>query len=233
MAKRRKSKGGRPRNPNKKVVFTLRLEPQVLAELKARAQTWQGGNGNVSKFTEFLLDKGLHEREEDQRDPALRALLFFIAELAERVSGGFYPEKARPELLALWRTDPFRFSAFKVAVRKLLDVIEEPPGEIKSPFNEGEIKDHLSTLNLSPEDLKYAVNPLVAICKSPENFGAAQFISLWKTAHSAVPLTDWHQAVFSSPRDKSTEREFYGLPKALRDLKLKSKKDKPEGNSND
>ena len=42
MTKTRK-RGGRPKNPNKKVMFSVRLEPYVMAALKAAAEKKFGG----------------------------------------------------------------------------------------------------------------------------------------------------------------------------------------------
>ena len=85
MAKKRKPGGGRKPNPDKKVMFSLRLDPSVLANLKAAAKKWPGKK--VSTFTEYLIDRGLREREEEDRDPALRALLYLIGQLADYLTG--------------------------------------------------------------------------------------------------------------------------------------------------
>src|SRR6478735_6366005 len=129
MGKKRKRApgGGRKPNPNKKVMFSTRLEPEVLAALKAGAETWPGKN--ISTFAEYLIDTGLHEREEARRDPALKALLFLIANLAERFSGVRFVSEAgvRLEKPTQWRTDLFYFRAFRFAIQRLLDTLEEPP----------------------------------------------------------------------------------------------------------
>jgi hypothetical protein len=234
--------GGRKPNPNKKVMFSTRLEPQVLAQLKAAAADWPGGN--VSAFTEFLINRALRERDEEKRDPALKALLYFIAQLAEHISGAAYlaPNEGRSEFLAAWRTDLFRFRAFKLAVRKLLDALEEPPGQEIKP-KEGKLSfstiitlpDDYLTLKkqLSPEDFGSMLDRLFEEGMTPENFATSAFDSFWRQANKIAPRLprEVEQAVFAY--NKALEREFYALPKALRDLKLKSKTDKPEGNDND
>ena len=132
MVKKRKRApgGGRKPNPNKKVMFSTRLEPEVMAALKVAAQSWPGKN--VSTFTEYLINNGLRERDEARRDPALQGLLFLIATLAERIAFANYAEskELRPKLQRLWRQDLLYFNAFKLAVRELLDALEKPPGTL-------------------------------------------------------------------------------------------------------
>ena len=59
----------------------------------------------------------------------MRALCFLIAQLAGQVAG-MTDEKGRP--LFDWRTDPFFFQAYKLAVAKMLDALQ-PSGEIVPP----------------------------------------------------------------------------------------------------
>lgn len=243
--------GGRKPDPNKKVLFTIRLEPHLLAELKAHAQTWQGGKGNVSAFTESLINKGLRERVEERRDPALRGLLYLIGQLAESMSGGYFmPKEYRPQFISQWRTDPFRFRAFKLAVRKLLDALEEPPGELNpppvlpqpirrgaSPLQPQQIEEAIrhtaSALHLSPEDLGFILARVHEETKSPENFATLHFAMLWERAINTAPPDEVDRKVFTASFGHIAEREFYGLPKAVRDLELKPKTAKLEGNGND
>jgi hypothetical protein len=215
-------------------MFSTRLEPEVLAQLKASAADWPGEN--VSAFTEFLINRGLAEREKQKRDQALRALLYCIAQLAERC-GGIPTVKARWN----WRTDPFLFRAFKLAVRKFLDALEEPSGEIKPPwasmlYDSPEKLEIASTRTSSPELFKYIVNQMMEDSKSPENYATYAFTEVWRQANNPAPEPDeYERAIFQAlPFGKALEREFYGLPKALRDLELKSKPAaKPEDDSND
>jgi hypothetical protein len=52
-----------------------------------------------------------------------------IARLAEATTGGelLSDKYCRSEVQREWRTDLFKFRAFKFAVKKLLDTLEEPP----------------------------------------------------------------------------------------------------------
>src|SRR5512139_1353371 len=112
VRKKRRAGGGRKPNPNKKVMFSTRLEPEVAARLKAAATKWPGKN--VSALTERLISDGLRELEDRTRDPTLRALNYWIGQLAEHISGGFYVPSGmgRAESLTAWRTDLYRFRAF-------------------------------------------------------------------------------------------------------------------------
>lgn len=241
MAKRRKPGAGRKPKPDRKVLFTIRLLPQVLAELRAQAQTWQGGNGNVSAFTESLINKGLHERAEERRDPALRGLLYFIAQLAER-AGAFRmfirKEELRARIPTLWRTDRLSFEIFKVAVRQLLDsTIDEPPDDPVA--REGRIH-YLEEIGHERADL---INSLEGGLWSrgeekkkaletellPENLGKEILFELWFRGVSADYGRGQIEFTKGTPFARETEREVYGLAQAARDLDLKPRDKKTMG----
>jgi hypothetical protein len=162
------------------------------------------------------------EREQD-RDPALRALNFVIAQLAERVSGGLYVADGglRLEQQKEWRTDPFKFRAFKFAVGKLLDALE-PSGEMQSSFPEAEAKQSAQFFGYSPELEKL----LIEIHKTPEACGAHAFGGLWTQLTRTNPLTEKEKEMARRyPRlGDVIEREFYGLGKARRDLGIDKSK---------
>ena len=222
MGKKRKRApgGGRKPNPNKKVMFSTRLEPHVMAALKEAAASWPGGN--VSAFTEYLIERGLRERSERERDPALRGLLFMIAQLAERVSGGQYTPDAdvRSYFQQEWRTDLFKFRAFKFAIGKLLDALEEPPGEIRPAMTEEQAKDANKFFGTSPEFMKL----MVEIYKSPESLGAHQFANLWtQVVKSDLPFTEAERKMMLKDPifGRVMEREYYGFQRARKALELR------------
>jgi hypothetical protein len=209
MVRKRKPGGGRKPDPYKKVMFSTRLEPHVMAAIKAGAKTWPGKN--ISAFVEALIVEGLRLRNEAERDPALRALLYLIGKLAERVSGGSY----RPETLHEWRTDPFAFRTFKYAVKQLLDALEEPPGDPINPIS----KEVFDEFGVSPE----FSNLLLEARRTPENYGAFIFAELWSLANRETPLsTKERELMRQFPFiNRAWMDEFYGLPRARRDLQLK------------
>lgn len=235
--RKRAAGGGRKPAPNKKVLLTIRLEPHLLADLKAQAQEWQGGKGNVSAFTERLINDGLHERTERERDPALRGLLYLIGQLAESMSGGW---PILPGVTSQWRTDLFRFRAFKLAVRKLLDGMAEPPGELKRPTLLEPVRRagpeafvrSASALHLSPEDLAFHYARVEEETETPERFATVNLIMLLVRASNTAPPDEVDRDIFTASFGRIAEREFYGLPKALKALRLKPETTEPEGNSN-
>lgn len=228
MVKKRKPGGGRKPNPNKKVMFSTRLEPHVMAALKAGAEKWPGGN--VSTFTERLINDGLREREEAARDPALRALLYMIARLSAYISGGAYEtdDPGKSLLLARWRSDPFQFMAFKFAVIKLLNLLDEPAGELLPPpdFDEEIAKEYAQGFGTDHP----LHNLFLQASKSPEAYGVLSLFLLWHQGRGAKPpsqqedLRDFFEA--APDVGAVAEREFYAVPRARRELELKPTKSK-------
>lgn len=223
MAKKRKRApgGGRKPNPNKKVMFSTRLEPHVMAALKAGAETWP--QKNISTFAEHLINKGLQEREEEARDPALKALLHVVAQLAERFSGvRLVSEKGshRLENPTRWRTDLFYFRAFKFAVRRLLDALEEPPENPAA--DKMRMKAAAARLEKSGKRIEWQ-KAFIKNYESPERFAKWEFVKLWMNATRTDPLTERQRETFRKYPEigRLIEREFYGLSQAFRDLQLK------------
>jgi hypothetical protein len=215
MVRKRKPGGGRKPDPYKKVMFSTRLEPEVMAAIKTAAETWPGKN--VSTFVEALIVEGLRERKNAQRDPALRALLHLIGNLAARISGEAYIVEPSPgaDTETEWRTDLFAFRTFKFAVRQLLDALEEPPGDLVGPVSE----EALNEFGGSPELKSF----LLETSRTPENYGAYIFAQLWSLANRATPLTaKGRELMREYPRTGAVWMDdFYGLPQARRDLQLK------------
>jgi hypothetical protein len=222
MAKGRKRApgGGRKPNPNKKVMFSTRLEPEVMAALRAGAQTWS--DQNISTFAEYLINKGLRDRDEAERDPALQGLLLLIARLAEHIAGGeLTPDKRVRSLIRTeWRNDLFKFRGFKIAVKKLLDTLEEPPEPPPSTEKEHEELTRYLTENYGPEYQKVYVE----IHKSPEAFGAWMFGEFWtRFTKSHLPFTEDERSMMSKHPvlGRAMEREYYDFQKARKALELK------------
>jgi hypothetical protein len=144
----------------------MRVEPHILAALKAGAKKAPGKN--VSTFAEYLIDKGLRQRAEEKRDPALKELLFFIGQIAQWASGRWVliEKEEQDRIPAFWRTDQFSYRAFKFAVRRLLDLLKEPPEndplaiEGRERFREA--------LGISAAEM------------SPERFGETILYALWQ-----------------------------------------------------
>jgi hypothetical protein len=221
VAKKRKPGGGRKPKPDKKVMFSLRLDPSVLANLRAAAKKWPGKK--VSTFTEYLIDRALREREEEERDPALRALLYLIGQMADHITGAFdgYDEILSPS----WRHSLFQFRAFKCAVHKLLDGLEEPPGPL---WKVEDVVEHLekSGRPIHPDILEDYLKTF----KSPEARGASLLASFYFYEQSPRPLSEWQRAEMRKvPAYRSImERRVYGIPQALKALELQKETQPPK-----
>jgi hypothetical protein len=100
--------------------FSTRIQPETRKALDAEAEAT---GLSISQLAEKLLRDGLKERRAAEKDPAMRALCFLIAQLARHVVG---PTDAS------WRSSPFFYEAFKFAVVQLLDALD-PPGTYGEP----------------------------------------------------------------------------------------------------
>ena len=209
-----------------------------MAALKDGAETFPGKS--VSAFTEYLINKGLREREEEERDPALKALLFMIGQLAEDISGWgytakqFLPAEKRNEHLCQWRTDPFKFKAFKVAVTTLLGWLDEPAGKMQSPITREQAEKEAALFAPGNQTVIKAIEKQA---EDPEAFGNFRAAFLWRELRglflepgSEKHLTRLKEILAKIPEfKKAWERQLYGLPQARRDLELpKAKSEKPK-----
>jgi hypothetical protein len=112
----RKPKGATPARSQ----LTVRMPDDVRAELEAAARR---RNHNLTDEVIGRIRASFAREYEQKRDPATRALLFLISQLAEQVHMNSPIE---------WHQNPFMFKAFKLAVARLLDALE-PSGKIQSP----------------------------------------------------------------------------------------------------
>jgi hypothetical protein len=197
-----------------------------MAALRHAAEQWPGKN--LSTLAERLISDGLRKLEDDKRDPALRGLLVLIAQLAERLAGAKYmpPDaKLRSRYQREWRTELFNFRAFKFAVAKLLDALEEPPPPEFELDKEGleEIKEESEKI-FGPEWTK----TFLAINSTPESSGAFAFNIVWELANRESPLTESELAMGSKDPyfGKIIEQDFHALPSALKALKLPTERER-------
>ena len=95
--------------------FSTRIQPETRKALEKEAKAT---GQSISQLAERLLITGLAERKASEKDRALHALCFLIGELAHRIVGTLPHD---------WRSDPFFYEAFKIAVRQVLDALD-PPG---------------------------------------------------------------------------------------------------------
>jgi hypothetical protein len=131
MVKHRKRAPGGGRKPKGEfdrlsATVTMRM-PEDLRERLVRA-----ADNNDRSITQEVLRR-LHDSftrdRSKERDPAMRALCFLIAETAHQVAGPPVTNKDGTEApMFNWRSNPFFFRAFKLAVGQVLDALQ-PPGD--------------------------------------------------------------------------------------------------------
>jgi hypothetical protein len=198
--------------------FSTRIRVETRKALEREAtETGQ----SISQLAERLLVDGLAARRDRKKDRAIRAVCFLISEAAQHV-GGYRPDDEKNQMLKKWRTDPFFYRAFRIAISRILEALE-PPGEIKPPQIkvELEIDPKAEKRQGFPEFLQSWVDSF----KSPEARGkhTADYIL---TSLARIPqLSDdeieeqiKHFRAIGSP--ESMIDEVYGMPNAARDLRV-------------
>src|SRR5262245_53587120 len=119
-------KRGRPKKPKGtgSVNISLRIDEALLARLKRFSH--ESGHDNLSREIMNRLKASFVPKRDE--DPAMRALCFLISHIAKSTS----PPAPGSDKSGVWRSNPFFFAAFKLAVAQLLDALT-PPGEIIPP----------------------------------------------------------------------------------------------------
>jgi Arc-like DNA binding dprotein len=209
MVKRKRAPGGgmKPRGEFSGLtsVLSLRMPDDMRAQLESAAKKHRPTKRSLTQELLKRLERSFNEDREKSRDPALRALLYLIGEVAEGVTN---PAPVRlKNTRPLWHSDPFLFRAFRIAVDKLLDEFE-PPGEIKPPPGFVEPADGFEIFTAS----KYMRD----IYQSPKTLGGFVAAGIMRALYSPAPadnLADW-------PRPRWDD---YGMQSASRDLGLKPK----------
>ena len=217
--RRRAPGGGRKRlGPSVAQNLTIRIDDDLREQLEAVATARQKRNWNLSQEILLRLRISLNNEREEQRSPAMRALCFLIAQLADHIVGPKIFEEGKEIAIYDWRRSPFFYKAFKIAVGQLLDALD-PPGPIKAP-------------KITPEDeakLDPFLRRYIETFKTPEA-RAQQSADFILTAFRALP--QWSAETREEQRKLVSEyglpqliREFYGIPDAARDLAVKPRSD--------
>ncbi len=229
MAKRKRAPGGgrKPRGQFAKLnsPLSIRMPKEMRTELAAAARK---GRKSVTQELLRRLQDSFHRDRDKNRDSALRALCFLIGEVAESVStlGPIRTDDLRP----LWRSDPFLFRAFKLAVGKLLDALE-PTGELRTPVT-AEVARSVEAkigLKVPPESVEF----MLKTYESPEALSNQVFLFLWTALHGGAASAS--EAMKGRVRevmlrenpqllgtfDNMWDQEFYGMSAARRDLQIK------------
>jgi hypothetical protein len=127
MARKRAPGGGRkPKGATAmRSQLTVRMPDDMRAELEAAARR---RDHTISDELLWRLRASFARDYEERRDPAILALTFLIARLAEYIHLRLpFPMK--------WHENPFMFQAFKLGITKVLDAFA-PSGEIESPYKD-------------------------------------------------------------------------------------------------
>src|SRR5262245_50715977 len=197
MKRKRAPGGGRkPKAGVSTSSLTFRIPDDLRRQLEAEVT-----NGGVAKRLVWHLRRSFNRQREEERDPALSNLLFLISQLAEELSGGQLMKSAdkdlRLHLQRQWRTDLFNFRAFKLAVRKLLDALEEPADKSADPDLTDEQRKRVTITEEDrervarehgggPEFIKLYLDAY----KSPETLADHEFKNLMMRAQRTHPMTD-------------------------------------------
>ena len=182
------------------------MSADMRGELEAAAKA----NGtNISQELLRRLQNSFNRDREKARDPAMQALCFVIAETAQQTAGMTSSLE--------WRTNPFYFRAFKIAVGKLLDALE-PKGEIEPPID----------MQFKSADGGLE-NEFFKSFSDPELRGAYAARSVWADLQNKILYTrEEDEAMKKRLRDRSEsayDRLVYGMPNAARDLQIEIERD--------
>lgn len=120
-----------------------------------------------------------------------------------------------------WKSNPFAFRAFKVAVEFLLDFLE-PQGPAVSPLRTNNPRG----IAVPPRMTDREWQTIGRFFETPETYGAYIFSHLLLELENALP-TDTRQMMMESPAigDLASD-EYYGLRNASRDLGLDTLEEK-------
>ena len=115
MKRKRAKGGGRKSRAGPTSSLTFRIPDDLRRELEVEA------NGeSLSERLIWHLRRSINRKRDEERGPALQGLLLLIARLVEEIAGGeLMPDRhIRSQWQSQWRTNLFKFRAFKVAAKK-------------------------------------------------------------------------------------------------------------------
>ena len=155
-----------------------------------------------------------------------------IAELAHNTVGYHEATGGKKKPMFDWRSNPFFFRAFKIAVAKVLDALE-PKGEIRAPeMPKGYDAERMSK-DEEPGSLQWR---WLRSYKTPEDRGQVAAEAVWDALQRLSQISNDGQATeLQRIHDPDSDYEefaitntsdFYGFIDAARDLQLKPGKEK-------
>lgn len=224
MARRKKIRGAgrKPQGEFSQLTspFSLRMPEDLRKQLEGAAKK---SGRSVSQELLIRLNVSFARERDMERDPAMRALCFLIAEIASQVVGPHkFNEETKTETpIHNWRFEPFFYRAFKLAVGRILDLLE-PMGDISPPKIRIEFGPNSGLATQAEADQLAGI--LKQSFSSPEARAdyAIDYILRW-----LIEAPQW------SPEDRENERrrlegigmpsflrEFYGMSDAVKDLSI-------------
>jgi hypothetical protein len=193
--------------------LSIRMPEDMRRQLEVAASA---SGRSVSQEVLRRIQESFNQERDKARDPAMRALCFLIAQLAGDVAG-LTDEKGRP--FFDWRTDPFFFRAFKLAIAQMLDALE-PAGEIQPPQAMLDAQLHLES-----EGGVAVMKMFKATYDTPEARADMAVRSLMSLLMQPKFNTQFFDEV--APNHKASgQREYYGFLDARLALQVKSKVEK-------
>jgi len=192
------------------VNISLRLPAELINRLKKSAR--DNNHGNLSREIATRLRGSLHYKK--QQDPAVRALCYLISETAKHVA----PSSPDIDPRIHWRSNPFYYAAFKVAVDRILDTLK-PPGEIRAP-----------TFKFDQE-LDEFMTDFVEDHKSPDRLGVRTADLILEMFKRIPAMTVDEREQFRDEKERLVAEAglppgliadvLYAMPDAARDLAIK------------
>ena len=207
MVKRKRAPGGGRKRQGASVAqnLTIRIDSAMRGQLEFAAlkrAEWKR-NWNLSQEILMRLKQSLDREREERRKPAVRAIGFLIAEMAEFLSADL--------------REPFAFQAFKLAVAEVLDAIK-PPGEIregpgrysKTPGEVASVVARAILHKLFTAELTEDLEPQLR-----KSLGAVV-----SDGHGGEMLVDERLLEIAKRLDVLKSRDFYAMSDVRRDLAL-------------
>jgi hypothetical protein len=192
--------------------FSTRIQPETREALEKEAKAT---GQSVSQVAERLLRQGLSRKDADDGDRAARAICFLIRQIARFVVGIELLRDGRSAVIYDWRSDPFFYRAFKLAVSRVLDALE-PAGKIKQPVIKLAAGDTADDKQHYTEMRKTFATP-----EARAQDTADLILAMLTTKLSGQEREAQRQHLIDQGVSPAVFASFYGMPEAADDLKVR------------
>jgi hypothetical protein len=222
MKKRKRAPGGGRKPKGEFASLAANLTVRMPNEMRTQLDRAAGKSGrSLAQELLWRLRLSFQRDSEKEREPAMRALCFIIAETARQIEGVHLTSGEKEASLYHWRTDPFFYKAFRLAVGMILDALS-PPGEL--------VKPGITPKDQVPEDEdRPAVDRWLKSYETPDARAAYVADAVLNSLRTAPAMSksereEQQQMLASFNVPPAFWREFYGMPNAARDLQLEKAK---------